>query len=137
LKRWRQSYHLLLDQLPADEALAKEEDDPTGALAGVDVAGMVAVTVPDEVCRSGAPQVVEVVVESPRNIADDPLHSLLVLRHRSLQEPTNIDDRERQVQPYVGEVVKAPHKTSVLGSVHLLCRAITAQLQPLLNRSES
>jgi hypothetical protein len=52
-----QSYHLLLDQLPADKALAKEEDDPTGVLAGVDVADVVAVTVPDEVCRSGAPQV--------------------------------------------------------------------------------
>jgi hypothetical protein len=50
-----QSYHLLLDHLPADEALAKEEDDPTGALADVDVADVVAVTVPDEVCRSGAP----------------------------------------------------------------------------------
>jgi hypothetical protein len=32
------------------------------------------------VCSSGAPRVVEAVVESPRNIADDPLHSLLVLR---------------------------------------------------------
>jgi hypothetical protein len=73
-----QSYYLLLDQLPADEALAKEEDDPTGALAGVDV------VVPDEVYHSGASQVVEAVVESPRNIANGPLHSLLVLHRRSL-----------------------------------------------------
>jgi hypothetical protein len=79
-----QSYHLLLDRLPADEVLVKEEDDPTGALASVDVAGVVAVTVPDEVCHSGAPRVVETMVESPRNIADDPVHSLLVLRHWSL-----------------------------------------------------
>jgi hypothetical protein len=132
-----QSYHLLLDRLPADEALAKEEEDPTSALAGVDVAGMVAVTVPNEVCRSGAPRVVETVVESPRNIADDPLHSLLVLRRRSLHEPTNVADGERQVRPCVGEVANAPHKTPVLGSVHLLCPAITAQHQPLLHRSES
>jgi hypothetical protein len=87
-----QSYHLLLDRLPADEALAKEEDDPTGALASVDVTDVVAVTVPDKVCRSGSPQVVEVVVESPRNIADDPLDSLLVLHCRSLHEPTNVAD---------------------------------------------
>jgi hypothetical protein len=132
-----QSYHLLLDRLPADEALVKEEDDPTGALASVDVTSVAAVTVPDEVCRSEAPRVVEAMVESPRNIADNPLHSLLVLRRRSLQEPTNVADGERQVRSCVGEVVKALHKMSVLGSVHLLCRAITAQLQPLLHRSES
>ena len=45
----------------------------------VDVAGMVIVAVPDEVCRPRAPRVVETVVESPRNIADDHLHGLLVL----------------------------------------------------------
>ena len=33
-----QSHHLLLDRLPANEALAEEEEDPTRALAGVDVA---------------------------------------------------------------------------------------------------
>jgi hypothetical protein len=132
-----QSYHLLLDRLPADEALAKEEEDPASALAGVNVAGVVAITVPDEVCRSGAPRVVEAVVESPRNIADDSLHSLLVLRRRSLHEPTNVADGERQVRPCVGKVAKAPHKTPVLGSVHLLCPAIMAQLQPFLHRSES
>jgi hypothetical protein len=37
----------------------------------------------------------------------------------------------------VGEVAKAPHKTPVLHSIHLLCRAVTAQLQSLLHRSES
>jgi hypothetical protein len=37
----------------------------------------------------------------------------------------------------VGEVVKAPHKTLVLRSVHLLCRAVVAQLQSLLHQSES
>jgi hypothetical protein len=77
------------------------------------------------------------VVESPRNIADDPLHSLLVLRCRSLHELTNIADGECQVQPCVGEVVKDPHKTSVLRSIHLLHRAVVAQLQSLLYRSES
>jgi hypothetical protein len=84
-----------------------------------------------------APRVVEVVVESPCNIADDPLHSLLVLRRRSLHEPTNVADRECQVRPRVGEVAKAHHKTSVLRSVHLLCHVVAAQLQPLLHRSES
>jgi hypothetical protein len=39
-----QSHHLLLDRLPANEALAKEEEGPTHALAGVDVAGVVAFT---------------------------------------------------------------------------------------------
>ena len=38
---------------------------------------MIVVAVPDEVRRPRAPRVVEAVVESPRNIADDPLHSLL------------------------------------------------------------
>jgi hypothetical protein len=102
--------------------LPRKKEDPTGALAGVDVAGVVAVTVPDEVCHSGAPRVVEAVVEIPRNIADDSLHSLLVLHHRSLHEPTNVADGECQVRPCVSEVVKAPHKTPVLGSV---CRCFT------------
>jgi hypothetical protein len=86
--------HLLLDRLPANEALAEEEEDPACALASVDVIGVVAVAVPDKVCLS---RVVETVVESPRNIADDPLHSLLMLRHRSLQEPTNVADGVCQV----------------------------------------
>jgi hypothetical protein len=79
-----QGHHLLLNRLPANEALVEEEEDPARALAGVDVAGVVTVAVPDKVCLPRAPQVVEAVVESPYNIADDPLHSLLVLRHRSL-----------------------------------------------------
>jgi hypothetical protein len=98
---------------------------------------VVAVAVPDKVCLPRAPWVVEVVVESPRNIADDPLHSLLVLRYRSPHEPTNVADGECQVRPCVGEVAKASHKTSVLCSVHLLCRAVAAQLQSLLHWSES
>jgi hypothetical protein len=132
-----QGHHLLLDRLPANETLAEEEEDPARALAGVDVVGVVAVAVPDNVCLPRAPRVVEVVVESPRNIADDPLHSLLVLCCWSLHEPTNIADRECQVWSCVGEVAKAPHKTPVLRSVHLLRRAVTAQLQSLLHRSES
>jgi hypothetical protein len=123
-----QGHHLLLDRLPTNETLAEEEDDPACALAGVDVVGMVAVAVPDKVCLPRAPRVVEAVVESPRNIADDPLHSLLVLRCRSLHEPTNVADGECQVRSCVGEVAKAPHKTSVVRSVHLLRRAVTAQL---------
>jgi hypothetical protein len=132
-----QDHHLLLDRLPANEAPTKEEEDPNRALAGVDVAGVVTVTIPDKVCLPKAPRVVEVVVENPCNIADDPLHSLLVLRHRSLHELTNIADEECQVRSCVGEVAKAPHKTSVLRSVHLLRRAVAAQLQPLLHQSES
>jgi hypothetical protein len=122
-----QSHHLLLDRLPANEAL-DEKEDPARALAGVDVADVVTVAVPDKVCLPRAPRVVETMVESPRNIADDPLHSLLVLRCRSLHEPTNVADGECQVQPCVGEVAKAPHKTPVLRSIHLLRRAVTTQL---------
>jgi hypothetical protein len=132
-----QGHHLLLDRLPANETLAEEEEDSARALAGVDVTGVVAVAVPDKVCLPRAPLVVEAVVESPRNIADDPLHSLLVLHCRSLHEPTNVADRECQVRPCVGEVAKAPHKMPVLRSVHLLHRAVTTQLQFLLHRSES
>jgi hypothetical protein len=131
-----QGHHLLLDRLPANEALA-EEEDPACALAGVDVAGVVTVTVPDKVCLPRAPRVVEAVVESPCNIADDPLHSLLVFHRRSLHEPTNVADGECQVRPCVGEVAKVPRKTSVLCSVHLLRCAVAAQLQPLLHRTES
>jgi hypothetical protein len=132
-----QGHHLLLERLLANETLAEEEEDPARALAGVDVAGVVAVAVPDKVCLPSAPRVVEVVVESPRNIANDSLHSLLVLRCRPLHEPTNVANGECQVRPCVGEVAKAPHKTSVLRSVHLLCRTVTAQLHFLLYRSES
>jgi hypothetical protein len=132
-----QGHHLLLDRLPTNETLAEEEEDPARALAGVNVTGVVAVAVPDKVCLPRAPRVVEVVVESPRNIANDPLHSLLVLRCRSLHEPTNVADGECQVWPCVSEVAKAPHKSSVLRSVHLLRRAVTTQLQFLLHRSES
>jgi hypothetical protein len=122
----RQGHHLLLDRLPANETLAEEEEDPACALPSVDVAGVVIVF--DKVCLPRAPRVVEAVVESPRNIADDPLHNLLVLHYRSLYEPTNVANRECQVRPCVGEVAKAPHKTLVLCSVHLLHRAIAAQL---------
>jgi hypothetical protein len=48
-----QGHHLLLDRLPANGALAEEEEDLARALAGVDVAGMVAVAVPDKVCLPG------------------------------------------------------------------------------------
>jgi hypothetical protein len=131
-----QGYHMLLDRLPANEALAEEEEDLTRALAGVDVADVVTVVVPDFVCLPRASRVVETVVESLHNIVDDPLHNLLVLRCRSMYEPTNVADGECQEQPCVCEVAKASHKTSVLRSVYLLRRAIAAQLQPLLHRNE-
>jgi hypothetical protein len=89
-----QGHHLLLDQLPANETLAEEEEDPARAHASVDVTGVVTITVPDKVCLPRAPQVVEAVIESPRNIEDDPLHSLLLLHCRSLHEPTNVADGE-------------------------------------------
>ena len=44
---------MLLGRLPANEALAEEEEDPACALVGVDVAGVIAVAVPDEVCCPG------------------------------------------------------------------------------------
>jgi hypothetical protein len=131
----RQGHHLLLDRLPANKTLAEEEEDPVHALAGVDVVGMVVVAVPDKVCLPRAPRVVEVVVESPRNIADDPLHSLLVLHCRSLHEPTNVIDGECQVRPCMGEVAKTLHKTPVLRSIHLLRRAVTAQRRAWNRRS--
>jgi hypothetical protein len=133
-----QGHHMPLDQLPANEALAEEEEeeDLARALAGVDVADVVTVAVPDFVCLPRASRVVETVVESLHNIVDDLLHNLLVLRCRSMYEPTNVADGECQEQPCVCEVAKASHKTSVLRSVYLLRRAIAAQLQPLLHRNE-
>jgi hypothetical protein len=121
-----QGHQLLLDRLPANKTLAEEEEDPARALAGVDVTGVVALTVPDKVYLPRAPRVVEAVVEGPYNIADDPLHSLLVLHHWSLHEPTNVADGECQVRPCVGEVEKAPHKTHVLCSIYLLRCAVEA-----------
>jgi hypothetical protein len=132
-----QGHHLLLDRLPANETLAEEEEDPARALTGVDVVGVVTVTVPDMVCLPRAPRVVEAVVENTCNIVHDSRHNLLMLRRRSLHKSTNVADGECQVRPCVGEVAKAPHKTSVLRSVHLLRRAVAAQLQSLLYRSES
>jgi hypothetical protein len=96
-----QGHHLLLDRLRANETLAEEEENPACALASVDIADVVAVAVPDKVFLPRAPRVVEAVVESPRNIVDDPLHSLLVLHCRSLHEPTNVVDGECQVQSCV------------------------------------
>jgi hypothetical protein len=89
-----QGHHLLLDRLPANEALTEEEEDLARALAGVDITSVVTVAVPDKVCLPRAPRTVEAVVESPYNIADDSLHSLLMLHRRSLHEPTNIADGE-------------------------------------------
>jgi hypothetical protein len=123
-----QGHHLLLHRLLANEAFIEEEEDPPRALAGVDVAGVVTVAVPDKVCLPRAPWLVEAMVESSCNIADDPLHSLLVLHYRSRHEPTNIADGECQLRPCVEEVAKAPNNTSVLCSVHLLRRAVAAQL---------
>jgi hypothetical protein len=97
---------------------------------------VVTVAVPDKVYLPRAPRVVEAMVESPRNIVDDSLHSLLVLHCWSLHEPTNVADGECQVRPCVGEVAKDPHKTSVLCSVHLLRHAVVVQLQSLLHQSE-
>jgi hypothetical protein len=99
-----QGHHLLLDRLPANETLVEEEEDPARALASADVAGVVTVAVPDKVCLPRAPRVEEAVVESPCNIADDSLHSLLMLHRRSLHEPTNVADGECQVRSCVGEV---------------------------------
>jgi hypothetical protein len=93
----KQGHHLLLDRLPANEALAEEEENPAHALAGVDVTGVVTVAIPNKVCLPRAPQVVEVMVKSPCNIADDSFHSLMMLHRRSLHEPTNIADGECQV----------------------------------------
>jgi hypothetical protein len=45
-----EGHHLLLDRLPANEALTEEEEDPARAVAGVDVAGVFTVAVPDKVC---------------------------------------------------------------------------------------
>jgi hypothetical protein len=78
-------HHLLLDRLPADGALAEEKEDPACALVGVDAAGVVAVAAPDKVCLPRAPRVVDTMVESPHNVVDDPLHSLLMLHRRSLK----------------------------------------------------
>jgi hypothetical protein len=59
-----QGHHLLLDRLPANEALAEEEEYLTRALAGVDVVGVVTIAVPDKVCLPRAPWVVEAMVET-------------------------------------------------------------------------
>jgi hypothetical protein len=131
-----QGHHLLLDRLPANEALA-EEEDPTCDLAGVDVADVVTVAIPDKVCLPKAPRVVEAAIESPCNITDDSLHILLMFHHRSLHEPTNIADGECQVRSCVRKVAKALHKMPVLRSVHLFHRAVAAQLQSLIHQSES
>jgi hypothetical protein len=61
-------------------------------------------SVPNEVCYPRTPRVVEAVVKSPRNVADDPFHSLLVLRR----------------------CVLWGHKTPMLCSVHLLRRVVAA-----------
>jgi len=90
-----QIHHLLLDQLPANQTLAKEEQRAAGALACVDVVGEVAVAVPDEVLRTGTRRVVQAVVEGVRDVADDPLDGLFVLHRQPLHEPTDVANGER------------------------------------------
>ena len=58
---------MLLDRLLADQTLA-EEESPAGALDYVDVASVVAVAVPDEVRRAGAPRVVQAIVRGARDV---------------------------------------------------------------------
>jgi hypothetical protein len=86
-------HHMLLDRLQVNETLV-EKENLTRALAGIDVVDMINVAIPNKVCLPRAPRVVETVVESPRDIVDDPLHSLLVLCRQSLQEPTDVADGE-------------------------------------------
>jgi hypothetical protein len=98
---------------------------------------VVAVAVANEAFRVRTPQVKKAVVESPHNVVEDPLNSLLVLLRRLLHEPTDVADGEHQVRPRVGEVGKAPHKALILCGVHILIHTIMTQLQPLLHRSEN
>jgi hypothetical protein len=97
----------------------------------------VTIIVLDKVYLPRAPRVVEAVVESPCNIVDDTLHSLLVLRHRSLHEPTNIADGECLVRSCVGEVAKAPQKTPVRLYVNLSSVKVRDGLQSVRRASST
>ena len=77
----------------------------------------------------------QTVVGGARDIAEDPLHGLLVLCRRSLHEPADVADGERQVRSRVDKVAKAAHNASVLCRVHLFLRTLPTQPQPLLHRS--
>ena len=77
----------------------------------------------------------QAVVGGVLDVAEDPLDGLLMLRRRSLHEPTDVANGERQVLPRVDKVVKAAHNALVLRGVDLLGRAIVAQLQLFLHGS--
>ena len=62
-------HHLLLEGLPADQAITEEEHRPGCALIGVHIAGEVAVAVADESRRVGGPSVVKTVVKGARHVA--------------------------------------------------------------------
>jgi hypothetical protein len=77
----------------------------------------------------------QAVVGGALDVAKDPLDNLLMLRRRSLHEPTDVANSECQVRPRVDEVAKAAHNAPILRGVDLLSRAVTTQLQPLLHGS--
>jgi hypothetical protein len=54
----RQSHQLLLDRLPANQALVEEEQSHARALVRVDVADVVAIAVANEVRHAGTPWIV-------------------------------------------------------------------------------
>jgi len=74
--------------LPTDQAIAEEEHGYARALAFVDVAGKVAVTVADESRRAGSPCVVQTVVEGARHVPEYAYDHLQVLHRELFMNPT-------------------------------------------------
>ena len=121
--------------MPADQAIAEEEECSTRALACVDVAGEVAVVVADEVCGAGRLDEVQTEVERASDIAEDALDSLLMLHRRPLHEPADEADGERQIGLSVHHIVQPADEAPVVCRDDLRRRAVSAKPQPLLHWS--
>jgi hypothetical protein len=82
---------------------AEEEKNTDGALASVDIAGHVHITVPDKF-QSSAGLEMATVVDRPDDVAPNALYRSQVLSGGPLHEMAHVPDGERNVRSGVNQV---------------------------------
>jgi len=84
--------------MPADQAIAEEEENSTCALARVNVDGEVAVGVTNEVGAARSLGEVQDKVECADDVAQDTLACALMFHHGPLHEPADKADDECHIR---------------------------------------
>ena len=84
--------------MPADQAIAEEEEDFARALACADVAGDVAVGVANEAGAARSLGEAQAEIKHASDVAQDALDCSLMFHRGPLHEPPNIADDKRQDQ---------------------------------------